>query len=423
MTSSTLKSTLQERINHAAANSSQGGVLVVNILNIHNIMEVYGSETTSNVLSTLQERLVTALGSNAQIFHENAEFFHVIFDHTTPEELEKTAFDINIHIRQFCCDNHFDTSGFVLVPSLGSVLFPTHGTEAQDILDKAYISVKHTAHESEKLYYPYEKTLNHCDDLKRELTYAHTLQCALLDNRLHLAYQPIIDANTGNTVHYEALLRLVNHQGQVVSAGPYIPVSEKLGLIDTVDETVLDMVMHEMKESNQASLSFNISSLGIDNPRWFESLSKTLKSHPDIAPRLMIEITETAAQRDIGRTAYFVAQIQDMGCKVALDDFGAGNTSIRQLKSLSIDVVKIDGSLIRHISKNADNQIFVQMLVDIAEKFSLRTIAECVENGETARTLMDMGVHCFQGMYFGSPVIHRPWFGSEPYQYDESFSS
>lgn len=409
---------LQGYIEQAKENSCEGAVLVVDVTNLHNVMEVFGTEFAHRLLAELRKELIESIQNDVQVHVAQHGYIYIVFPKVTSSELGEHADNIHRFVRSYCCKKPFESSQLVLVSSLGSAMFPSHGDHAQDILDKAYISVKYTENESETIYYSYEKTRRHLDALESELALAHTLQSAVLDRKIHLAFQPIIDAKTGKASHYETLLRLVDQEHHIISAGPYIPISEKLGFIDIVDEVVLEMVIDEMIQSHEARLSLNISTLGIDNPHWFAKLSKALKAHPEIASNLMIEITETAAQRDLGRTAYFVAQLQDMGCRVALDDFGAGNTSIRQLKSLSIDVVKIDGSLIRNIVTNKDNQIFVEMLVDMSRKFGMETIAECIENGETARYLMDMGVDKFQGNYFGAPLIHRPWYGSEPYKYD-----
>ena len=126
-------------------------------------------------------------------------------------------------------------------------------------------------------------------------------------------------------------------------------------------------------------------------------------------PRLIVEITETATQLDMRRTAYFVATIQSLGGLVALDDFGSGYTSFRQLKSLSVDMVKIDGAFVRDLVDNADNRFFVKTLLDFTNGFGLKAVAEFVETGEIAKMLMELGVEYMQGYYFGKPENVRGW--------------
>jgi len=115
------------------------------------------------------------------------------------------------------------------------------------------------------------------------------------------------------------------------------------------------------------------------------------------------------AIRDIDETAKFIAAVRELGCRVALDDFGAGYTSFRNLKALAIDAVKIDGSFVRGLADNVDNQLFIKTLLGLAEGFGLQTVAECVETPVEAQHLARRGVKLLQGNMFGVPRIERPW--------------
>ena len=182
-----------------------------------------------------------------------------------------------------------------------------------------------------------------------------------------------------------------------------------------VDHLVLDMVVAELENSPQVSLALNVSNLTTESGQWLEHFRRLLKGRPEIAARLMVEITETAAHRDLRRTAYFVASVQEMGCSVALDDFGSGYTSFRQLKALSVDVVKIDGAFVRDLVDNPDNRFFVKTLLEFTQCFGLKSVAEFVENGETAKMLIDLGVDYMQGYYFGKPENYRSWLNTGEY--------
>jgi EAL domain-containing protein (putative c-di-GMP-specific phosphodiesterase class I) len=104
-----------------------------------------------------------------------------------------------------------------------------------------------------------------------------------------------------------------------------------------------------------------------------------------------------------------VAQVRDLGCRVALDDFGAGYTSFRNLKAIAVDSVKIDGSFVRGVADNVDNQLFIRTLLGLADGFGLETVAECVENVAESQHLARKGVKLLQGNLFGMPSIERPW--------------
>ena len=141
-----------------------------------------------------------------------------------------------------------------------------------------------------------------------------------------------------------------------------------------------------------------------------------MRSTPHIAPRLTVEITETAALHDIEESARFVNVVRNLGCKVAIDDFGAGFTSFRHLKALTVDMVKIDGSFVLNLSRNVDNQLFVRNLMGLASTFGLATVAEFVENAEDADFLLKVGVQYLQGYYFGRPADRRIWMPDQSIQ-------
>lgn len=204
------------------------------------------------------------------------------------------------------------------------------------------------------------------------------------------------------------MLRIVKDDGKIISAGPFIQIAEEMGFVNLIDDLVLEMVVEELNNHPEVSLSVNLSGHGINNNQWLLKSKKLLKNS-QIATRLIIEITETVAQKDLSKSAYFIASLQDMGCKVALDDFGAGYTSFRQLKALPIDIIKIDGSFIRDIAENSNNLLFVKTIINMSKEFGFKSIAEFVETGQIAKKLIELKVDYMQGNYFCPAVNYRNW--------------
>jgi EAL domain-containing protein (putative c-di-GMP-specific phosphodiesterase class I) len=222
-----------------------------------------------------------------------------------------------------------------------------------------------------------------------------------------------VDARTHEVDHYECLLRLRLETGTIVAAGAFIPVVERSGLMRLIDRRALDLALAELIRYPQISLAINISAVTASDSSWLRQVSSTVKNHPSIAPRLLVEITETIALENIEETARFVSSLRDLGVRVALDDFGAGFTSFRNLRALAVDTVKIDGSFVKNLADNVDNQVFVRTLMGLAESFGLSTVAECVETAADAAHLVERGVSLLQGYFFGRPTIERPWLTSE----------
>ncbi len=242
---------------------------------------------------------------------------------------------------------------------------------------------------------------------RNRIRMATELLIAIENGRTCIAYQPVICSVTGAIRNYECLLRIQN-EDDIISAGPFIGASEEVGTIYHIDSLMLEIVVNELKTYPNIILGMNISNLSVDNEQWLQK-AKVLLSDPDIAQRLTIEITETGNLRDLAKMAKFVDELKGIGCKVAIDDFGAGYTSFHQLKFLHADIIKIDGAFVRNIADNVDNQLFVKTLVSFAKGFGISTVAEFVEDGRIAKILMEIGIDYMQGHYFSPAVNYKPW--------------
>ena len=163
--------------------------------------------------------------------------------------------------------------------------------------------------------------------------------------------------------------------------------------------------MQDLAADPEVRLGLNISGMTACDRPWLRSLISLLRHRRDIARRLVVEITETAALGDIAQSVRFVDTLRSVGCRVALDDFGAGHTSLRHLQILPVDIVKIDGSLVRNLRSRSQSRIFLRHLLGLINGFGLTTVAEGVENAEDAALLRAEGIGYLQGYHFGRPAV------------------
>ncbi len=237
---------------------------------------------------------------------------------------------------------------------------------------------------------------------------AEIVEC-LRSNKFHLAYQPLIDAQSGRVVCHEALLRMRDTSGEVVTAGHLVPVAERLGLIRLVDRAVVQMALETLHRHEQANLSINLSATTANDPRWNTQIIEMIEMAGEVAKRLTVEITETTALTDLTSALAFLDRLRSTGCCVAIDDFGAGFTSFRNLRDLPIDVIKLDGSYCRNLVKDTENVYFARTLIEMAHHFGIRTVAEWVETESDAEILKSLGIDFLQGNYLGLPNSDTPW--------------
>ncbi len=225
-----------------------------------------------------------------------------------------------------------------------------------------------------------------------------------------LAYQPVVQSNRPDRpAFYEGLIRIIDDSGRIVPLRDFMPQVETTELGREIDCIALSLGLRTLAEEPGLRLSVNMSARSIGHRRWLEVLRQGIGSDDRIAERLILEITESSAMGNPAEVATFMTELQARGVSFALDDFGAGYTSFRYLRDFSFDMIKIDGRFIREISRHPDNQVLADALRGIAHHFDMFTVAESVETADDASYVIDLGIDCLQGYYFGAPTILPPW--------------
>ena len=182
----------------------------------------------------------------------------------------------------------------------------------------------------------------------RLMAIADEVVAALNDDRLVFAYQPIIDAaDRACPSITNACCACSREDGTIATAGHFIPAAEQLGLVRLVDRRALEMTVATLHANPDVTLGVNVSGTTAGDPSWLKSFIDYVRANSDVATRMIVELTETAALHHFEENAQFVSQLRELGCRVAIDDFGAGYTSFRNLQMLHVDMVKIDGAYVQ----------------------------------------------------------------------------
>jgi EAL domain-containing protein (putative c-di-GMP-specific phosphodiesterase class I) len=293
--------------------------------------------------------------------------------------------------------------------SIGGASFSGESPTSFDIITRAESALADAKQAGRDCYVHYRTSEEQRERHRRSAAVGDAVQAALRQNRVKFAFQPVVSASTGEIAYHECLLRVRDAGDGVIPAGDFVREIEQLGYIRLIDRHILDKAVAEAVAYRDVTLGFNVSALTAADRPWLRALTAHLRAHPELAGRLVIEITETAALYDIEESARFVAALRRAGCRVALDDFGAGHTSLQHLQSLAVDMVKIDHSFIRNIATSPESRVFLRHLLGLAKGFGFTTIAEGVETEEEADILRHEGVDCLQGHYFGRATTEPPW--------------
>lgn len=233
---------------------------------------------------------------------------------------------------------------------------------------------------------------------------------ALHHKEVLLAFQPVVAARPPHSVaFYEGLIRVLDDTSRVIPAKEFITTIEETELGRILDCVALDMGLRCLARVPGLRLSLNMSARSIGYPRWIKTLRKGLQANPTVGERLILEVSETSAMLVPEILGGFMLEYQRKGISFALDQFGAGATSLRYLREFYFDILKIDGQFIRAIAKTPDNQVLTKALLAIAHQFDMFTVAENVESAADATWLAAAGVDCQQGYFHGAPTLQPPW--------------
>lgn len=294
------------------------------------------------------------------------------------------------------------------VISIGAVIVPRHAGTAEAAAIRAEEALADAREAGDRRWAVYRPSPERNRERQRNLQAAEDIGRGLAEDRFLLAYQPVVDARSRAIVSYEALARLVRADGTVLSAGPLVATAERLGLVRRIDLKVLSLALADLTANPGLRLAVNASVETVTDPAWLGRLVDAVSAARSIAPRLTIEITETAAMRNVGEIIRLAEILRDLGCRIAIDDFGSGHTSFKALRAMEVDVVKIDGSFVRDITTNPDSAMFVRTLAALAAHFNIRTVAEWVQDEAAAEMLTAVGIDHLQGRHVGEPRLRLP---------------
>lgn len=386
-------------IETAHANETSAAFAIVSVDNLSILNDAYGFDVADQVIAGVARRIRREMRADDAIGRLTGNKLGLVLHDCSEDDLR---FATERFSRTVAAGPLPAGDGSVAVTvSIGGTDVPRHGAtpgealmHAQEALDEARLR----GCGGIVLYEPSDRR----DRARQQnVKTAAQIVAALNEGRLALVLQPVVAVGDYKPVFHEALCRIVLDDGSQIAAADFIETAERLGIVRLVDHRTLDLAVARLAADPDLVLSLNVSAISAYDGSWLSCLQGHLLTRRDMARRLIIEITETMTIRDMERAVAFVQAVRDLGCRVAIDDFGAGHTSFRSLRSLGADMVKIDGAFVERLSENADDQFFVATLVSLARRIGLETVAERVSKAGDARILEDLGVDYLQGYLFG----------------------
>ena len=296
---------------------------------------------------------------------------------------------------------------FHLQCSIGVALLHGNRMTSHEVIAQADIACRSAKAHGRNRVEIYSAAGKQSEQIADDVATMNRLRSALETDRFELLYQPLMHITTRTISHYETLLRLPTETG-VLRPESFLPAAFRFGLMADIDRWVLKRVVQSLAELTPSmpglKLSTNLSGFAFEDEGLAAYLRDVLKEHGISGDRLVLEITEQLAVRFAASTDKQMTMLRDLGCQLAIDDFGSGYSSFGYLKRLPVDFLKIDGAFIKSLARDRVDQAMVRMVGEVARAAGIQTVAEYVNSAATFELLAKYGIDYAQGYYIGKPM-------------------
>ena len=400
---------LQRRIETALQSGGVGALLFLDIDHFKYVNDNLGHRMGDQLIVGVGSVLRDAMrGVNGELFRLGGDEFAIHLPASLRKEAIEAADRALEAVRRYrfqAGDNKVISN---LAASAGIALYPFHGADVLALMSNVDIAMYQAKDLGRNRHILFDQASDSLRSTHRRIHWAKKLRDALDEDRLVLFQQPVVRLKNSKPVHHEVLVRIRDESGGYILPGNFIEIAESLGLIQEIDMRVVEKLLAYLRASGQASRKLryfvNLSRVSISDEHWIRRFMAMLRDSGVNPGQLVFEITETAAMSEIDVTLTFIQRLKEMGCRFALDDFGAGFSSFYYLKRFDVDYLKIDGSFIRDLATDEGSRIFVRALADVARGLDKQVIAESVESPEVLNLLLGMGTQFGQGYLFQRPL-------------------
>lgn len=393
-----------------------GALLLLDIDRFSYVNHTYGHTTGDKLLIHLAQILKDNVRTGDLVARLDGDQFAVLLRDVRPEDLGNRLDRLQNAISSRPMPT--EQGSVTLNVSGGVASYPSDANSADELLAHALDALYRAKERGPRKFERYDAASPSSAAAGGQLEWVELLNECLANHetRLILYYQPIVPlggpALKEQNEHYEVLLRLVDRDGNLIVPSKFITTAEEFGLVPKIDHMVtsraIDMLKVWHAQGRKVHLSVNLSGKTFDDPTFLTTVKEHLKIAKLPKKSLIFEITETALLRDLQLVKTFMSEMKELGAGFALDDCGVGYSSFNYIRQLELDFIKIDGSFVRNLHLNGDDQAFVKALADVARQKNISTVAEMVEHEAAMIALQQLGIDFGQGFFFAPPAASLP---------------
>jgi diguanylate cyclase (GGDEF)-like protein len=381
----------------------EGALLYFDLDQFKYVNDTSGHQTGDILLKLVADQIKKTIRSTDICARLGGDEFALIL----PETEKDGAIKLADKIQEMLAEISLPSEEYVhrTSASIGIVMFPTYGDNVEELVSNGDIAMYHAKDNGRGNTYLFSDSNSTREQFQQRLRWKDIIESALNEKRLTLYFQPILDTRSNTISHHEALLRVIQDDGEILPPGTFIAEAEQAGLINLIDYHVLELALQYLSKHSDSvnKIAVNLSGKTINDENLVSHIIKLLSTYQVAPESIIFEITETAAVADILVASKIMKDINSIGCQFALDDFGIGFSSFYYLKQLPAQYIKIDGAFIRNITSNLDDQLFVQAISTVSSGLGKKTVAEFVENQEALDLIRKYGVDYAQGYHIGKP--------------------
>ncbi len=399
-----------ERLWNEENNIQSPSIFLIGINNLKVISSHYGDETGDKILKHISNILmdVEEMEINCKVYKVGLDEYAIVMDD------EKSREDIYV-MGEYLLENIYnhpftDNEENIIITLIIGAASSDNKTayNKNDIL----LNIKRVFLEARmSLNYAFERKLrifvfddmqiNDMSSASDEIFWTNKIASAIGDRRIKPFFQPIYNVKTEKIEKYESLIRLISRDGKILTPYYFLNMAHKTGLYFKLTGMMVYTAFEFFSDKN-IEFSVNISVKDILDETTKRVILNNVKSFPK--PELIVfEILESEGINNFSEIISFIKAVKQFGCKIAIDDFGSGYSNFERISQLEVDYVKIDGSLIKNIDNNKNNEILVQTIVDFSKKIGIKTIAEFVHSESVYKKVKEIGIDYAQGYYIGEP--------------------
>ena len=387
---------------------SDGALLLLDLDHFKYINDTLGHAAGDQVIARVATTLRGRLRESDVLARLGGDEFAALLPRATPQTAQLVATNLLEALRaeRIAIPG---TGRRTMTASIGIAMFEAgEDLQGEDVLVSADLAM-YDAKEAGRNQFALHISGDHAQvRMSGRITWAERIRVAIEEDRFTHVAQPIVDLSTGAVTQFEVLLRMLDEHGDLIAPGAFLSTAERLGMMQQIDAMTVARSMRAVAArgdggAGRPRVEINLSGASMGNPEMLRTIERELSETGLDPSRVIFEITETAAIASIGRARGFSDQLAKLGCRFALDDFGAGFGSFYYLKHVRFDILKIDGEFVRDCCSTLTDRLVIQSVVDIARGLGKETIAEHVGNAATVALLRKLGVTHGQGFHLGEP--------------------